>query len=189
MGNIIILAGPQGVGKSTVKNQLISRHQYFPVVPFTTRNQRPNEKDGDEYNFISREKFIEGVQSGRIITPMSLHCNYYGFNAHQFRQINSEKKMVTILKPYTAGWFKHVFKNVFSVFLLPPDEEQLKKRITSRDPKSPLNLMIEENRIDLEYQPFFDLVIESKPVNDIISDIFKNIINRKEFELNYETHK
>jgi len=67
-GQLIVLSGPSGVGKSTVISELLSeRENIYFSVSFTTRQPRVGEEDGVNYNFVSREQF-ESMSRSPIMT-------------------------------------------------------------------------------------------------------------------------
>ena len=57
---ILIISGPQGVGKTTIVNEFLKKNKNFQLsVSSTTRNLRDKEQENVEYNFLSKDKFQE----------------------------------------------------------------------------------------------------------------------------------
>jgi len=79
-GPVIILSGPSGSGKSTVIKWLLASVD-LPVrlsVSATTRPPRAGERDGVDYHFWTRERFLKEVAAGAFLEWAEVHGNYYG---------------------------------------------------------------------------------------------------------------
>src|SRR5574344_3001903 len=79
-GILIVVSGPSGCGKSTLNQMLIKQRKDIVLsISDTTRNPRGTEKDGVDYNFISKEKFEENIKKDKYLEYAIVHANnYYG---------------------------------------------------------------------------------------------------------------
>lgn len=92
--NILVIAGPSGVGKSTFVNRLLKDHKdrFIRLIRTTTRPPNPKEREGDDYQFVTAEKFKEGLVSGELLFPRDHYGYQYGFARKDlFGAINSKK--------------------------------------------------------------------------------------------------
>lgn len=133
-GRIVILSGPSGVGKDTVidawqkVNPLVQR-----VVAATTRDPRPGEVDGVDYHFLTSEKFLRRVDAGGFLEHKLVHSNYYGTPKASVDQLVDQGR-IAILKIDVQGAeaVRPLRPEAVSVFLLPPSDSELERRIRGR---------------------------------------------------------
>ncbi|HEY0868507.1 MAG TPA: guanylate kinase [Fimbriimonas sp.] len=133
-GKVVILSGPSGVGKDTVidawkaLNPSVER-----VVAYTTRQPRDGEKNGVDYHFVDRDRFMEFAEAGDFLEYKEVHGNYYATPLADLRRMLSEGK-IAILKIDVQGALSamELVPEAESVFLLPPDAEELVRRIRER---------------------------------------------------------
>ena len=79
LGNIIILSGPSGVGKSTLIKAI---RQELPDLRFsvscTTRPPRVGEVNDVDYHFLTKEEFIRRRENNEFVETAEVFANYYG---------------------------------------------------------------------------------------------------------------
>ena len=130
----MILSGPSGVGKDTVINAWQARNpDVARVVAYTTRDPRPGELDGMDYNFVSREIFEAKAADGDFLEFKEVHGNFYATPLKDMEAMLSEG-MIAILKIDVQGALTamELRSDALTVFLMPPSVDELEGRIRGR---------------------------------------------------------
>ncbi len=134
-GLLIIISGPSGVGKGTVRKFFMNddslRLAYS--ISMTTRKPREGEKDGIDYIFTSREKFEEAIAEGQLLEWAEFVGNYYGTPLSQVEKLREEGKNVLLeIEVQGADQVRKKCPDALSIFIIPPSMEELEKRIRGR---------------------------------------------------------
>ncbi len=141
-GKLIILSGPSGVGKDTIIDEW-KRHdpRVVRVIAYTTRNPREGEVDGVDYHFVSRERFLELAHSGAFLEYKEVHGNFYATPLSDMEALLI-KGYIAILKIDVQGAIDvmPLRPDAVSVFLLPPDVNELRRRIEDRGRDNPADI-------------------------------------------------
>ena len=134
-GLLIILSGPSGVGKGTVRKELVKDPslELFFSVSMTTRSMRPGEVDGKDYYFVSKEEFQKNIDNGNLLEWAEFVGNRYGTPKDKVEEMREQGKNV-FLEIETKGTATVLSKcpDAISIFLMPPSMEALESRIRGR---------------------------------------------------------
>ena len=174
MKNLIIISAPSGTGKTTLCKGI---RKIFPEInwsiSYTTRFKRPNEIDGKDYNFISRNTFDEHIKNKKLAEWENVYGSLYGTAKKTLNDAIKEKLFLLLeLDVKGALKLKKLYpKNTISIFIIPPSFEDLKKRLKLRNTESEDVIKIRLKRFEEEinYKSKFDHIMH----NDIL-DIAKN---------------
>ena len=134
-GLLIIISGPSGVGKGTVRKYFMDddslRLTYS--ISMTTRKPRQGERDGVDYIFTTREKFEEAIAEGELLEWAEFVGNYYGTPLTQVEKLREEGKNVLLeIEVQGADQVRKKCPDALSIFIIPPSMEELEKRIRGR---------------------------------------------------------
>ena len=179
-GLLIILSGPSGVGKGTIRQQIISNKDLnlFYSVSMTTRKCRPGEKDGVDYYFVSKEEFQKNIDNGNLLEWAEFVNNRYGTPKDKIDEQLKLGKNV-LLEIETLGAEQVLQKcqgmNLLSIFIIPPSLEELENRIRHRgtEDEKVINERINKARQEMPKQDLY----QYKVVNDNIENACQQIID------------
>ena len=174
-GRLIVLTGPSGVGKGTLLRSLLQRHRelYFSVSA-TTRNPRPGEINGKDYYFTSRSEFEEMVKNGELLEWAEFAGNCYGTPVKPVaEQISNGLSVILEIELEGARQIHQTFPTALRIFILPPSEDELERRIKSRgtDSEEAIARRLRRATEEINAANEFDLQI----VNDDLETALKQI--------------
>ncbi|MFO8112397.1 MAG: guanylate kinase [Desulfosalsimonadaceae bacterium] len=169
-GKLFIVSAPSGAGKTTLCNALRKR---FPALAYsvshTTRAPRKNETDGQDYFFISKERFEEKIKKGEWAEWAQVHGNYYGTCAGQLHELLAAGRHVLLdIDVAGATQIKALFPQSIAVFIMPPSIEDLERRLRSRgtDSDEEIRKRIAHAHKEIAGKDFYDHVV----VNDRLEE-------------------
>lgn len=124
-GIVITITGPSCAGKTTLEGMLVREPGFSRVISHTTRPMRPNEKDGENYFFIDRERFEVLKKRGDFVETVEFGGNLYGASVVQFREkLEAGKNVVVVAEPegrdQILQWAERNETEVLPIFLTNP---------------------------------------------------------------------
>lgn len=179
-GLLIVLSGPSGVGKGTVRKAIFERddNKFEYSVSMTTRPMRKGEVDGVDYYFRTKEEFEAMIEAGEMLEYAEYVGNYYGTPLTYVNKTLDEGKDVFLeIEVQGAQQVKEKVPDGVFIFLTPPDLAELKARIVGRGTDSPE--VIEERmrvaRQEIEMMALYDYAVVNDQVQNAV-DRIKDII-------------
>ncbi len=174
---MVILSSPSGAGKTTITKKIQQKYQTFKIsVSHTTRKPRPNEVDGVDYYFITHQKFQKLIDEGKFYEYAKIFDNYYGTLKETVDKMIKKNDII-----FDIDWqgtqqlskFKNL--NLIKIYLIPPNKEELKKRLIKRNQDSPKEV---ERRFkaydnDIHHWKDYDFII----INENLENCYKQIEN------------
>ncbi len=176
---LIIITGPSGVGKGTVVKELLDRNKdIWLSISATTRNPRIGEKDGENYYFISDEKFKDMIDKKDFLEWAQFAGNYYGTPLSTVNK-KIEKGFIVLLEIEVEGakQIKEKFPEALSIFLLPPSKAELEKRIRNRgtENEDAINRRLSRANFEIANSDEFDFVLTNHDVDETVKRVLKII--------------
>jgi len=182
---LIVLSGPSGVGKDAVLARMRKSGCLFHyVVTATTRPKRATERNGVNYNFLSRKEFQQLIDKHQFLEWANVYGNYYGVPKDDITSALA-KGLDTIVKVDVQGaaTIKKILPQAVFIFLTPSSLEELEKRLRRRHSESSedLALRLEKAEKEMKSLPLFDYVLTSRQnkLDEVVSQIDSIIIAEK----------
>ncbi|KRM59638.1 hypothetical protein C5L31_000773 [Secundilactobacillus malefermentans] len=180
-GMLIVLSGPSGVGKGTVRKALFDAgdtdFQYS--ISMTTRKPRDGEKDGIDYFFVSKEQFEDNIQNGKMLEYAKYVDNYYGTPIDYVNAtLDSGKDVFLEIEVNGAMQVRANCPDAVFVFLTPPDLVELKHRLVGRgtDDMEVINKRIKKAVGEIGMMRNYDYAVVNDEVQNAV-DRIRSIIN------------
>ncbi|OCA85501.1 guanylate kinase [Bacillus sp. FJAT-27225] len=179
-GLLIVLSGPSGVGKGTVRKEIFSQPDtsFEYSISMTTRKPREGEVHGVDYFFKSREEFEELIAQGKLLEYAEYVGNYYGTPVDYVREtLDSGKDVFLEIEVKGAKQVREKFPEGLFIFLMPPSLSELKNRIVTRGTETEdlINNRMLTAREEIEMMHLYDYVVENDRV-ELATERIKAIV-------------
>jgi guanylate kinase len=181
-GILFVLSGPSGVGKGTVLEGLMEDYNDINYsISVTTRTPREGEINGDDYFFVSREKFEEMKSKNQFLETARVHGNYYGTPRHYVEECLSKGEDIILeIDIQGSKQIKREFNDAVYIFLLPPNYEELKTRLEKRDSETAESLKrrLENASEEISEVENYDYSIVNDKVEETVEEV-KRVIKEE----------
>jgi len=176
---LIILTGPSGVGKGTVVKEILGKDKSIWLsISATTREPREGEKEGENYFFLNQQKFKEMIEQNLFLEWAQFAGNYYGTPLSSVNEKIKEGFTVLLeIEVEGAKQIKEKFPNSMSIFLLPPDKEELERRIRNRgtEKEEAIKKRLSRANYEISVSNQFDFELTNHNIDETAKKIIKFI--------------
>ena len=172
----IVIAAPSGSGKTTIVNKLLDEKNLglsFSISA-TSRERRKNEKDGENYFFISKEEFLRRVNNDEFVEWEEVYKEVFYGTLFSELENAKEKNLIFDIDVIGGLNIKRKFKNQsLTIFIKPPSLDELEKRLKNRNSETDSNIKIriDKAKDEILLADKFDYVVE----NDILKKSYKEV--------------
>jgi guanylate kinase len=186
-GKVVVLIGPSGVGKTSIRESLMIDKRIFYSVSATTRPPRAGEMDGKDYHFLSETEFKQKLSAGELLEYTKIYGHYYGTLRKPIDDAIAAGKIPLLdLDHRGAQALKEKGYQGAYIFILPPAKEDLKKRLQDRKTDDPetvrQRLAAAEREIELAQSYQYRVVNDNlqRAVREIWQIIEKEVLSSKQ---------
>lgn len=175
-GMLIVLSGPSGVGKGTVRKEIFSQegNNFDYSISMTTRQMRPGEVNGKDYYFVSKEEFEKEIADGGMLEYAQYVDNYYGTPLKYINEmLDAGKDVFLEIEVKGAMQVREKVSDGLFIFLTPPDLMELRQRIINRgtDDLETIDKRMEKAKDEIEMMQNYDYAV----VNDEVTKAAEKI--------------
>lgn len=175
-GLLIVLSGPSGVGKGTVREAIFSQGEqdFMYSISATTRQKRPGEVDGVDYFFKTKEDFERMIENNELLEYTNYVGNYYGTPIDYVQKtLDSGKDIFLEIEVQGAMQVKERMPDGIFIFLTPPDMTELESRIVNRgtDASPVIQQRMEKAVEELRLMRYYDYAVENDTVENAVRKV------------------
>lgn len=181
--NLIIFTGPSGVGKGTIVDKLFQELTDIEFsVSCTTREKRPGETEGEDYFFISKDKFQLMIGADEFLEWAEFVGNFYG-TPRAFVEETLKRGKDVFLEIEVQGALQVMQKcpEALSIFLIPPSLEELESRLRKRgtEKEEVLQKRLLKAQEEMKYTGKFKYTLVNDDVDQAVEKLKKLILTAR----------
>lgn len=179
-GKILIISSPSGGGKTSICRKLLSparkKQGWGFSISYTTRSPRRGERDGREYHFVSDKDFRKKVQGDFFAEHFKVHLYQYGTPRKPIDAVRRTGGVMLLdVDVQGARRLKKEFPDAISVFVLPPSQAELRRRLRRRGTETKEQLNVRQRNAIKEMQTFrshkFDYVVVNRDLDTAVKQV------------------
>ena len=190
-GLLIVISGPSGIGKTTIRERLVKENDdFWYSISMTTRKPRKIEKtnryeqNGIDYYFVDEDEFISNIKENNFLEYAEVYKElYYGtLKDIVFKKLDEGINVILEIDVNGAKQVRKNYKNALLIFIKPRSLEELEYRLRNRrtDTEDAIKERLEKAIYEISNSGIYDYVIESGSKEEDYEKV-KNII---EYEKN-----
>lgn len=184
-GLLIVFSGPSGAGKDTILKKLLENNENVKLsISATTRSPRVGEKDGTDYYFLTRQKFISLIEHDEMLEHAEYCGNFYGTPRVPIQNwMNCGNDVILEIEVQGGSQIKKKCSGCVSIFILPPSISELEQRLRARNTEDEeiIQKRMSVAREEIGQAKNYDYVV--------INDTVENAVDAINMIISAEKHK
>jgi len=178
---VVVIDGPSGVGKDSVILGLLDKHNemYEKFANTTTRERRPNEIEGVNYNYVTKPEFLRKIKDGEVYEHTYRFDNYYGMSKNAIEAVWTRNKIaVNNCEIVGIRATKKLYgKNCLTVFIKASRADVESRLIGRGDSEEKRKHRLSEYDEYMSHEHEFDCVIENKILDKAVDELHEVVVN------------
>ena len=176
---VFVISGPGGAGKTTIVKQLFLRERikkdFIKGIAVTTRQKRPQEKEGKDYFFVEEEEFLRLKKKNFFLESQKVIENYYGTPKILYALAKREGKGLILCIDVKGGMHLKKgskAKKVTTIFLAAPSEKELYRRMKKRsEGKRVIQKRVKLAKKELQFSKYYDYLVTNRNIKDTLKEL------------------
>ena len=182
-GLFIVVSAPSGTGKSSICHRFMEACPEIKFsISYTSRPPRPNEENGKDYYFISREEFQARIDQGEFVEWVENYGHFYGSSRKVMEEfLQNGQDLLLDIESRGAKKIKQKFKGGVYVFVLPPSRSELLKRLEGRgcETDEVIQNRFDNAKSELKEISWYDYVIFNKDLETAVNQLISIYVAQK----------
>ena len=183
---LIVISSPSGAGKTSVCKKLLELDSELkPSISVTTRKPRNNETNGVDYIFTSKKDFDKKISDGQFLEYADVFNNKYGTLASTTRDLlNQDYDVLFDIDWQGTQQLSQNNNNILTIFILPPDKNEIERRLKKRETENSENIDIVSERMskfedEISHWKEYDYVVTNDNFDECVTEILNIITSER----------
>jgi guanylate kinase len=174
-GTLYIISAPSGAGKTSLVKALLQANIDLSLsISYTSRQPRPEEIEGRDYHFVTRQVFEQKLQEDEFLESAELYGNFYGTSKKWINEtMMSGRDILLEIDSHGARQVRAVFPAAVGIFVLPPSLEVLEMRLRHRaqDSLEAISRRLAAAREELSHAGEYNYIIINDKLDRALQDL------------------